>query len=141
MSRKEWKKDGYFYYDKIRPYVCKHCNQRFSDWDGYYHHYKYYKKKIMEQISASINPDYSEKFKEKAIQERMKENKDLKLLEKSYEENKRKRPFVCQYCGKTFRTKKGYKDHLKRIHGEDVDQLRKERKNKKNEEGSGNDSQ
>jgi len=141
MSRKEWKRDGYFYYDKIRPYFCKHCNQRFADWDGYYHHYIYYKNKIQNQISASINPNYSDAFKEKAKQEKMKENKELKLLEKSYEENKRKRPFVCHLCEKSFRNKKSLKEHYKKIHNIDYDQLRKERENKKNEEGSGNAGQ
>jgi len=141
MSRKEWKRDGYFYYDKIRPFHCYHCNQNFADWKNFSEHYRYVKKKIEKQIEDSIDPSYSEAYKKKAIQERMKENKEFKLLQKSYEENKKKRPFVCHMCGKNYRNKKSLKEHYKKIHNIDYDQLRKERENKKNEEGSGNAGQ
>jgi len=141
MSRKEWKEEGYFYYDKIRPFHCYHCNQNFSDWKNFYEHYKYAKKKIEDQITASVDPKFSEIYRKKAIEDRKKENKDLKLLEKSYEENRKKRPFVCHVCGKNFRNKKGLKDHYKKIHNIDYDLLRKERENEKNQGGSENDSQ
>ncbi len=153
MSRKEWKRDGYFYYDKIRPFHCYHCNQNFADWKNFYVHYTYNKQKLENQIKKSILKKWeedpasmpSEKIRAKILEnktnERLEENKDYKLLQKSYAENKKKRPFVCHMCGKNFRNKKSLKDHYKKIHGIDYDQLRKERENKKNGEGSGNDSQ
>jgi len=140
-SKKQWLEEGFFFYDHVRPFYCYHCNQNFADWHNFYEHYKYVKKKIENQIKASIDPDYSEKYKEQAIQDRLKNNEDYKLLQQSYEENKKKRPFVCHICGKNFRNKKGLKRHYKKIHGIDYDQLRKERENKKNEEGSENDNQ
>ncbi len=128
MSRKEWEKEGFFYYDKIRPFFCKHCNQRFSDWINFYMHYTYTEQKIKNEILRDMKSrGYSDKFIETELQKKLKENKDYQLLQESYNENKRKRPFVCNLCGKTFRSKRSLKDHYLKIHGVNIDQLRAEK--------------
>jgi len=128
MSRKEWEKEGYFYYDKIRPFYCKHCNQRFEDWINFKMHYNYVKEKIEKEIMNDLKDrGYSDNFINKEFSNKLKENKDYQLLQESYEENKKKRPFVCNLCGKTFRSKRSLKDHYKNIHGIDINQLRAEK--------------
>jgi len=122
MSRKQWLNEGYFYYDKIRPFYCKHCNQRFEDWVNFYKHFKYTKQKIENEIIKSIDPPLSESYRQNKLKEKLKENKEYQLLQESYNENRKKRPFVCYICGKSFRNKKlGLKEHLKRVHGIDID--------------------
>ncbi len=139
MSRKEWEKEGFFYYDKIRPYFCKHCNQRFEDWINFYMHYNYVKGKIVNEIKTDMkNRGYSDKFIEAEFPKRLQENKDYQLLQESYNENKKKRPFVCNLCGKNFRNKVNLKAHYLKIHGIDVDKLREEREHKEQEMVSSN---
>ncbi len=134
MSRKEWEKEGFFYYDKIRPYFCKHCNQRFADWINFEMHYQYVKQKIEKEILNDMkNRGLSEKYIEVELPKKLQENKDYQLLLESYNENKKKRPFVCHLCGKTFHNKTGLKAHYLKIHGIDVDELRKEREKKEQE--------
>jgi len=63
MSRKEWERVGFFYYDKIRPFYCKPCNQRFSDWINFKIHYNYVKRKIENKIYNDIKSrGYSDKY-------------------------------------------------------------------------------
>ncbi len=121
-GRKDWKEQGYHFYDTLRPYYCKHCGQRFADWDNFKLHYWYVKKKIESNIMKEINPEFSDKMKQKTMQSKLNENNEFKLLQEAYNENKNKRPFVCNICGKTFKSKKyGLKPHLKKVHGIDVD--------------------
>ncbi len=69
-----------------------------------------------------INPAFSDKMKQKILQTKLNENKEYKLLLEAYNENKNKRPFVCNICGKTFKSKKyGLKPYLKKVHGIDID--------------------
>jgi len=136
-GRKDWKEKGYHFYDELRPYFCKHCGQRYADWDLYLKHYKYVKKKIEEKIMKEISPALSDKGKEKALQNRLNDDKDYRLLQESYEENKRRRPFVCNMCGKTFKSKKyGLKPHLKKVHGIDVDAQQVPKENKTDKGGN-----
>jgi len=70
-------------------------------------------------------------MKKKVLSERLKENKDYQFLQESLEENKRKRPFVCNICGKSFRSKKdGLLPHLIKVH--QMNSLQTENENKEN---------
>ncbi len=130
-GRKEWKEKGYHFYDSIRPFKCKHCGKNYSDWHLFKMHYRYYKRKIENEIMKSIDPSLSESYKQNKLKEKLKENKDYQLLLESYEENKRKRPFICNVCGKAFRSKKdGLLPHLIKVHG--INPLQAENENKEN---------
>ncbi len=80
-----------------------------------------------------IDPAYSEDAKRKVLSDKLKENKDYQLLEESFEENKRKRPFICNICSKSFRSKKdGLLPHLINFHG--INTLQSENENKEDAE-------
>ncbi len=116
-GHKEWIEKGYHFYDNIRPYYCKHCGSRFEDWDTFTFHLNYHKHKIAMQIRANLDKGYSEKTKDSITKERLRDNTDYQLLLDSYEENKRRKPFICTICGKAFRSKRsGLRPHLKRMH-------------------------
>ncbi len=48
----------------------------------------------------------------------------------------KKRPFVCNMCGKAFRSKRNLKAHYMKIHDIDIDKLRKERPQEENAIGN-----
>jgi len=104
----------------------------YPDWHLFLAHYKYYIEKIEGEIKSRISPEYSENMKKKVLSERLKENEDYQLLLESYEENKKKRPFICNICGTSFRSKKdGLLPHLIKVHG--INPLQRENENKENE--------
>ncbi len=130
-GRNEWKEKGYHFYDSIRPFKCKHCGKNYSDWHLFMAHYKYYKQKIEKDIMKTIDISASEKYKQSRLNEKLKENKDYQLLQESFEENKRKRPFICNICGKSFHSKKdGLLPHLINVHG--INPIQTDSENKEN---------
>jgi len=70
------------------------------------------------------------------FQKKLQENKEYQLLQECYNENMKKRPFVCNMCGKAFRSKGNLKAHYMKIHDIDIDKLRKERSQEENAIGN-----
>jgi len=125
--KKEWAEEGYAFYDRMHPFKCLDCNRNFKDYPYFYEHVLreisrlrgYYqnelRKSYPELYAKASDPDFIRR-----ANERLHKSERYQLLIKSINENRNKRPFICNICHKNFRDRQSLKGHYIRVHHIDV---------------------
>jgi len=108
-------------YNKMRPFYCLHCGRNFKDCPYLYVHvireiiYLEYSalNELQKGDPKGTQPD---KVTLQIAKNNAHKTESYKLLQKTLEENRKRRPFICYTCHKNFYEKQTLKGHYLRVH-------------------------